>query len=147
MAGLELAQKPLKLKFNLTGIVELIAKIEANLNVERNIAETVYKEVLKDVPVTFNSFIHGNHYPFGDCKGKIRKCKGYYEVSYYPQAFEKLIQPFTTNLKVVEESLKKAEFYLREEDRNHKRITDASGHRINVYSFKVPSNIMLLSNI
>ena len=108
------------------------------MNIERNIAETVYKEVLKDVPVTLNSFIHGNHYPSGDCKGKIRKCEDHYEVSYYTQAFEKLIQPFATNLKVVEESLKKAEFYLREIDRNHKRITDASGHRVNVYSFKVP---------
>lgn len=143
LAGLELAQKPLKLKFNLTGIVELIAKIEAKLNVERGIADTVYKAVLKDVPVTLNSFIYDNHYPSGECKGKIRKCKDYYEVSYYPQAFEKLIQPFATNLKVVEESLKNAEFYLREGDRNHKRMFDMDGNRTIVYSFKVPLSTIL----
>lgn len=147
LTGLELAQEPLKLKFNLKGVVELINNTESVLAVERNIAETIYNAVLKDVPITFNGFIFGNYHPLCECKGKISKRKGYYEVSYYPQAFEKLIQPFATNIKVVEESLKKSEFYLREGDRNHRRMLDNSGQRTIVYSFKVPLNVVLPSNI
>ncbi|MCT6924232.1 DUF927 domain-containing protein [Metasolibacillus sp.] len=146
LTGLELAQEPLQLKFNLKEVFKLINNVESALANERNIAKTVYDAVLKDVPVTFNSFIFGKSHPIGECKGKISKRRGYYEVSYYLQAFEKLIQPFATNIKVVEESLKDAPFYLRERDRNYKRIPTAGGSKIVTYSFKVPEATILTSN-
>lgn len=138
LSGLELAQEPLKLKFDLKGVVELINSTEAKLAIERNLAESIYNAVVKDVQVTFNSFIFDNYSPLGACKGKISKRKNYYEVSYYPQAFENLIQPFATNIKVVEEKLKDSKFYLREKDRNYKRGKDLEGNRTNIYSFRIP---------
>ncbi|XKO55432.1 DUF927 domain-containing protein [Lysinibacillus fusiformis] len=76
LTGLELAQKPLKLKFNLKGVVELINKTESVLAVERNMAETIYDAVLKDVPVTFNSFIFGDYHPLGvNAKGRLANVK------------------------------------------------------------------------